>query len=163
MTVRFSHHVDLAAIPEAVFGILTDPVLLVARYAASGSDGVQVLDHRADGDAVTIVYRRTESASLPAPIARLVRGAAQVTQTDRWLPAEVDGRRTADWTVATKGVAVDIAGTIEVVAHDGGSRLTEGGTVTARVPLVGSLIERLAVEQSGQKLRREWSWLAAQL
>ena len=29
----------------------------------------------------------------------------------------------------------------------------------ARVPLVGPVIERLAVEQSGLKLRGEWQWL----
>ncbi|MBE7188671.1 DUF2505 domain-containing protein [Jatrophihabitans endophyticus] len=163
MTVGFSHHVDLTATPDVVFGVLTDPDLLAARYAASGSEDVRVLERRVEGERVTVVYRRLEAGSLPAPIARLVRGAAQVTQTDRWDAPDADGGRTARWSVVTKGVAVDIGGTVVLAARDGGTRLTESGTVTARMPLVGALIERLAVEQSGQKLRREWEWLSARL
>ena len=90
MTVRFSHHVELAAAPDVVFDVLTDPDLLVARYAASGSQDVRVLERRPDGDALTVVYRRVESGSLPTTVARLVRGAAPVTQTDRRRPASAD-------------------------------------------------------------------------
>lgn len=163
MTSRFEHHIDLASAPEQVFDVLTDPQLLVARYEASGSTDVEVIEQRADGDGLVMVHRRVEAGALPAPIARLVRGAAQVTQTDRWSPGTADGHRRADWTVATAGVAVDIAGTIELAPRGDGTRLTEAGVVTARVRIVGALIERLAIEQSGSKLRREWDWLAAQL
>lgn len=161
MTARFSHHVDLAAEPAQIYETLIDPSLLVARYEASGSQDVRVLEQRREGDELVIVYSRVEAGSLPAPIARLVRGAALVTQTDRWTTLGTGHR--AHWTVVTKGVAVDIGGTIELAAHDGGTRLTESGTISARVPLVGSLIERLAVEQSGQKLTREWEWLHRQV
>lgn len=164
MTASFSHHVDLAASPAEVFTVLTDPALLVARYEASGARGVEVVErHDGPDGGLRVVYRRVEAGGLSGPIAKLVRGAAQVTQTDEWEPAGPDGARRARWTVRTKGVAVDIGGTIELAPHDGGTRLTEGGTVTARIPVVGAVIERVAGEQSGVKLQREWTWLVARL
>ena len=164
MTSHFRHHVDLDAPVGRVLDILLDPALHAARYEAAGATGAEVvtLDVEPDG-AVTLVSRRAESGSLPGPVARLVRGAAQLTQTERWAAPEPDGARVGVWTVVTKGVPVDIAGSVEVRPHGSGSRLVQTGTVTARAALVSRLIEKVAADQSAVKLDREWAWLAGRL
>ena len=164
MTSRFRHEIELAAPVDQVVKILLDPASLVARYTAAGATRVAVvtLDVEDDGR-VVLVSRRAEGGSLPAPVARLVRGAAQITQTERWSVPEADGARSAVWTVTTKGVPVDIGGTTEVRPHGAGARLIETGVITAHVPLLSRTVEKVAAEQSAGKLALEWAWLADQL
>ncbi|WP_375487627.1 DUF2505 domain-containing protein [uncultured Jatrophihabitans sp.] len=164
MTSRFRHETEFAARPDQVLAVLLDPAAHAARYAAAGATGAEVVDVDLGADGtLTFVSRRAESGSLPGPVARLVRGAAQLTQTERWGPVGPDGSRTAVWEVATKGVPVDIGGTTEVRPGGAGTRLVEAGTVTARVPLLSGVIEKVAAEQSAGKLGLEWAWLAEHL
>ena len=144
--------------------VLLDPTSHAARYAAAGASAAEVVDRDTGADGrLTLVSRRTESAGLPGPLDRLVRGAAQLTQTERWAATGADGGRTATWTVSTKGVPVEINGTTSVQPHGRGTRLVQCGAVSARVPLLSALVERVAVEQSGSKLALEWAWLREHL
>jgi Protein of unknown function (DUF2505) len=164
VTSQFRHHVDLDAPVERVVAVLLDPALHAARYEAAGATGATVVgvDVEPDG-AITVVSRRAEGGSLPGPIARLVRGAAQLTQTERWAAPEPDGARVAVWSVVTRGVPVDITGSTEVRPHGSGTRLVQAGTVTARAALASRLIEKVAADQSAVKLDREWAWLTTRL
>ncbi|WP_375502574.1 DUF2505 domain-containing protein [uncultured Jatrophihabitans sp.] len=164
MTASFRHEVDLDAPVEHVLAVLRDPASHAARYAAAGASGAEVVDRDPDADGrLTIVSRRAEGGSLPGPIARLVRGSAQVTQTERWSAPAADGACSATWTVVTRGVPVDIDGTTDVRPHGPGTRLIQTGVITARVPLLGTLMEKVAVDQSASKLALEWAWLAQHL
>ncbi len=164
MTSRFRHEVDLDAPVGQVLIVLLDPSAHAARYVAAGATASEVIDVDADADGrLTLVSRRVESGSLPRAVARLVRSAARLTQTERWGRPEPDGARSAVWTVQTAGLPVDIDGTTEVRPTPTGTRLVQAGVVTARVPLVGAVIEKVAVEQSAGKLALEWAWLAEHL
>jgi Protein of unknown function (DUF2505) len=164
MTGRFRHEVEFAAPVARVLAVLLDPGAHAARYRAAGATAPEVIGvERHDDGGLTLVSRRAEGGALPGPLARLVQGAAQLTQTERWSPPGADGGRTAQWTVLTRGVPVDIGGTTEVQPDGTGTRVVETGVVTARVPLLRALIEKVAVEQSGGKLTLEWEWLAAAL
>lgn len=164
MTSHFRHHIDLAAPVGRVVDVLLDPALHAARYEAAGATGAVVVGVEVEPDgAVTVVSRRAEGGSLPGPIARLVRGAAQLTQTERWAGPEADGARVAAWSVTTKGVPVDITGSTEVRPHGSGTRLVQTGMVTARAGLASRLIEKVAADQSAGKLDREWAWLTERL
>jgi hypothetical protein len=159
MGKEFRHETPLAAPPERVAHLLTDPGSLAQCYESAGFTDVAVAAHP-DGDSLVVETDQHMTGPLPGPLAKLTGGTVHLKESYTWHPAGDDGRRSAAWHVDFRGVPGSIDGTTEVVPDGAGSRLVYAATVTARIPLIGGRIESMTVEQTVDKLKTEGRWLA---
>ena len=159
MGKEFRHETPLAAPPERVAQLLTDPASMTQLFQAAGFTDVAVAAH-ATGDLLVVETDQHMTGPLPGPLAKITGGSVHLTETHAWHAAADDGSRSADWKVEFHRVPGAIDGTIEVLPRDAGSVVVYDGTVTARIPLIGGKIESLTVDQTISKIEAEGRWLA---
>jgi hypothetical protein len=162
--VQFSERSTFSAAPEAVFAVLTDPDFLRARAERSGA-----VDHEesvtADG-AVTVVStsRTVHTDVLPQAASRFLGQTAVVEQVERWEPAGADGSRRAALTLTVRSAPVELLAATTLAAEGPGSVHEMDGSLTVRVPLLGSSVEKAALPGLLQLVRSEVSlaqeWLS---
>jgi hypothetical protein len=160
VSTEFTHRTLLAARPERIVELLTDPAAVTERYAAAGFTGVAVTRH-ADGESLVVESERDETGTLPGPLAKITGGSVHLRQTDTWSATGPGGQRTAAWRIGFRGVPGSIEGTIEVAPEGSGAVLVHRATVSAGIPLIGRRIEALTIDQTIAKLDAEGRWLIA--
>lgn len=158
MGKQLRHETPLAAAPDRVVRLMTDPASVTQRYEAAGFTSVAVAAH-AESDRLVVETERDETGALPGPLAKITGGSVHLHQVDRWEPAGSDGSRTATWHITFRGVPGSIEGTITVTPDGDGALLVHEATVTAGIPLIGGTLESLTIGQTIGKLRTEGSWL----
>ncbi|MGZ4625181.1 MAG: DUF2505 domain-containing protein [Kineosporiaceae bacterium] len=158
MGQQFRHETPLAAAPDQVVRLMTDPASVTQRYEAAGFTSVAVAAST-EGDRLVVETERDETGVLPGPLAKITGGSVHLHQVDRWGPAGSDGSRTATWRISFRGVPGSIEGTICVTPDGDGSLLVHEATVTAGIPLIGGKLESLTIDQTIDKLRVEGRWL----
>ena len=156
---EFRHETPLAAPPERVVQLLTDPASMTRCYESAGFTDVAVAAHTA-GDSMVVETDQQMTGPLPGPLAKITGGTVHLKETYTWRPAADDGRRSAEWLVDFRGVPGSMEGTAEVTPDGNGSLLVYEATVTARIPLIGGRIESMTVDQTVDKLKLEGRWFA---
>lgn len=159
MGKEFRHETALAAPPERLVHLLTDPASMTQCYESAGFTDVAVAAH-AEGDALAVEIDQRMTGPLPGPLAKITGGTVHLKETYTWSPAGDRGGRSAEWRVDFRGVPGSIQGTVEVVPDGPGSLLVYSATVTARIPVIGGRIEGMTVEQTVDKLKAEGRWFA---
>ena len=118
-----------------------------ARIAEFGS-GATTLDHLTVDPAGTVDVATTQDLRndlLPGPLAKAFRGDVKVVRAEIWRRDEhtVQG----EVTITASGIPGSGVVTAVLEPISEGSRLTLGGTLEIRIPLVGGRIEKAIADQ----------------
>ena len=153
--MKISATFDYAATPHDVFAMLIDEDFQARKCVATGalSHSVSV---SAQGDRTVIVSNRDlPTDGFPDFVKSLVGATLAVTETQDWGPAGPDGARQGRLTVDIAGAPLDLAGTLSLAPAAQGSVETVDGDLKARIPLIGSKIERAAAPAIESAMRAE--------
>ena len=140
--------------PIEVFALFNDPDFIAGRLEDSGAPDSEVMTVDSTADGVTIVTRQSIPASaLPSMVASMIPGDPATERTEEW---HIKGAAyVADFTVIVKGAPASIKGTMTLAADGDGSTLVVKGSAAVPIPLFGSKIEGVIVEQIGKLLASE--------
>lgn len=153
--MKISATFDYAATPHDVFAMLIDEDFQARKCVATGalSHSVSV---SAQGDRTVIVSNRElPTDGFPDFVKSLVGATLAVTETQDWGPAGPDGARQGRLTVDIAGAPIDLAGTLSLAPAAQGSVETVDGDLKARIPLIGSKIEKAAAPAIESAMRAE--------
>lgn len=153
--MKISATFDYAATPHDVFAMLIDEDFQARKCVATGalSHSVSV---SAQGDRTVIVSNRDlPTDGFPDFVKSLVGATLAVTETQDWGPAGPDGARQGRLTVDIAGAPIDLAGTLSLAPAAQGSVETVDGDLKARIPLIGSKIEKAAAPAIESAMRAE--------
>jgi hypothetical protein len=152
-----SNHV-YAATPEVVFGLMTSPEVMVAKYLALGHQDVKIVEHTERVGITSIRSRRGVPVDAPGFARRFFDPVTVVDQHDEWDPPLPDGTRWGIWQVSARGVPVTAGGQLRLGPTPDGRRtvVEVTGEVNCPMPIVGgriasfvgSEVERRAAEES---------------
>lgn len=153
--MKLQHSVRYDAPVADVYAMLTDPGF---REKASRAQQVTSVDVHVDGDDIRIEMVQPNT-DVPAFARAFAGETTKAIQAERW-----SGGKTAEFSVTTPGKPAGITGTRTLVADGEGTLDTFDGEARAKVPLIGSKIEKLIAA----KLKEGWdtehevgvSWLA---
>jgi hypothetical protein len=134
--------------PETLIGLLSDPEFLAARHKVRGALEASVREVLREGSRWRQEVQATE-------FAHGVKGVDQ-SRTERTVT-------TYDWDMETLSChwryhgphdkLVSLEGTMRIERSEGGAHLIASSSISAKIPLVGSMIEKRAMEdlERGQK------------
>lgn len=137
-------HADYAATPEEVFAVVSDPAFVQDKV-----ERVSVKQHLAEvrqvGDTTVISTTRTlPTSDLPDVAKKFVGEVLTLVEEQTWSPSAADGSREARIQLRVDGAPVSLKGTIRLSPKGSGSTQDVVAELTAKVPLMGSVIEKAA-------------------
>jgi hypothetical protein len=161
MELTDRHH--FAAAPDEVIDVFADEAAVVARYEGMGHREVEVTSVERGEGTLTVVSRRVVDVDLPGFARKVLQPTNTMTQTDQWSQGP-DGW-TGSFAVDVAGAPVEMGGTMNLVAADGGSDYEVTITMSVKVPLVGGRIaDWVGKNEAATTLRAEFAatdaWLA---
>ena len=135
---------------EQVHKAFCDEQYWLARLADSGADESTLDSIRlgADGRIDVVTTQVVAHDRLPAIVAQIHKGDLLVKREESW--TAIDGGEATGHIIGTMpGVPITLSGTGQLTPHpDGvGARLACQATVEARIPLVGSKVEKFIGKQ----------------
>jgi len=135
---------------EQVHKAFCDEQYWLARLADSGADESTLESIRlgADGRIDVVTTQVVAHDRLPAIVAQIHKGDLLVKREESW--TAIDGGEATGHIIGTMpGVPITLSGTGQLTPHpDGvGARLACQATVEARIPLVGSKVEKFIGKQ----------------
>lgn len=164
MPTTFTAVQHYPASASAIYALFGDRSYLEARLAANGGLDPQVmsLDVSDDGGVVIVTRQGIPASALPSIVGSFLKGDPSTQRTESWRPAAVG--YTADLDVTIHGAPASMTGTMTLVDDPaGGSILTVSADATVPIPMFGSKIEKVVVDQVGQLLDREEAFTREQL
>ncbi len=146
---------EYAAPPEQVFAMIADPAFQSAKCAAT-----HPLDHTASvtpkGDQTEIVTRRVMPTDDFPDFAKSMIGAKiAVTETIVWSAAAGDGSRSGTVNLGIGDAPVSMTGTVRLAPSATGTMVEIDGELKAKIPLLGSKIEKAAAPSILEGIDRE--------
>jgi hypothetical protein len=159
-----SHHATWDEPAAAVYAVLVDADHLNARLKELGGNDPALLEHSVDDSGARLRLRHSVPVEfLPSTIRRFTGDDLVLDRTETWRPRDAGGYE-GSVEVKVRGLPGSISGTQSLVDDGDGSVTDVEGTVSVSVPMVGSKIEGVVVEQVGQLLDAEDAftrrWLA---
>lgn len=147
---------------EQVYELLTDPDFIVERSLALGD-----LESRCSvaerGDSTVVVSDRKVRRDIPAFLARIFDPVQAIRMTETWRPNDDDSGWVCHQEVEIKGQPIKVHADIELFATEEGCCYQAEHGATARVPLLGSRIEKFAVSQALEGCEADMDYLAGKL
>lgn len=145
--------------PDTVFGKFSDRAFLEGRLQAAGGIDPEITELTVGDDgAVKIATKQAIPASaMPSMVATLMPGDPVILRTENWrAAADTVGGYIADFDVVIKNAPATLKGTMTLApAGAGKSTLTVDGQASVPIPLFGSKIEGVIIEQVGKLLEAE--------
>lgn len=161
MRISRTHEVDAPL--DACWAMVHDPDSHVAKFTAMGHRDLQVVECDRTEDHLHLVIDRVVDVEVPSFARRVLQPTNSVRSTDDWSRAQ-DGTCHGTFTLATRGVPIDIAGTTSLVDGDAGTRYTIEVEVSVRVPVIGRRVAEVARGIVEQQLDDEFrlcdQWVA---
>lgn len=159
-----SHHASWDEPAAAVYAVLVDADHLNARLKELGGNDPALLEHSVDDSGARLRLRHSVPVEfLPSAIRRFTGDDLVLDRTETWRPRDAGGYD-GSVEVKVRGLPGSISGTQSLVDDGDGAVTDVEGTVSVSVPMVGSRIEGVVVEQVGQLLDAEDAftrrWLA---
>lgn len=135
---------EYAAPPARVFAMLADPA-----FQARKCEATHPIRHSESvtpkGDQTELVTRRVVATDSFPDFAKSMIGAQiAITETIMWSRASVDGSRTGTISLGIGDAPIRMTGTIRMAPSAVGTRIDIDGDLKAKVPLIGSRIEKAA-------------------
>lgn len=161
--MKISTTFDYAATPDQVFAMLVDAEFQNLKCIATGALSHSVSILASGGRTVIVSKREMPTAGFPDFVKSLVGATMAVTETQDWGPPGAGGAREGALTVNIAAAPVDLAATLSLAPAAHGSVESVDGDLRARLPLIGSKIEKAAAPavQSAINVERETgqAWL----
>lgn len=159
-----SHHAAWDEPAATAYAVLVDADHLNARLKELGGNDPALLEHSVDDSGARLRLRHSVPVEfLPSAIRRFTGDDLVLDRTETWRPRDAGGYE-GSVEVQVRGLPGSISGTQSLVDDGDGSVTDVEGTVSVSVPMVGSRIEGVVVEQVGQLLDAEDAftrrWLA---
>jgi hypothetical protein len=147
---------------EEVYKLLTDPAFIEERSLALGDlESHSTVTPR--GDSTIVVSDRKVRRDIPAFLARIFDPVQSIRMTETWRPNDDDSGWVCRQEVEVKGQPIKVYADIELYAtHEGCCYHVDQGA-SARVPLLGSRIEKFAVAQALEGAGADMDYLASKL
>lgn len=159
-TLSVTH--QFSASPSQVYALLTDRTFLDRRLAETGGEDPAVISLETTGEGAVVVTRQSIPASaLPSMVASMIPGDPVTERTETWRSTG-DGYA-ADLAVVIKGAPASLKGTMALDPAGSGCSLTIDGQASVPIPLFGSKIEAVVVEQVTDLIDKENQYTAATL
>jgi hypothetical protein len=130
---------------QAVYKALTTPEFLVDRSLALGELCAEC-EVEESKKGVTISMVREVGRVLPGILSKLFDPVHVMDMTETW-QADGEGWR-GDWTMAVRGQAVTILGSFELAPTSTGCRYSVSHKARAKIPFVGSQVEKFILGQT---------------
>ncbi|MGN6608405.1 MAG: DUF2505 domain-containing protein [Jatrophihabitans sp.] len=128
-----------------VFEMVCTPAFQEQKCRDAGALSWSVEVETDGAGAIVRTTRRMPTDDFPALLRKFVPSGVSSTETITWGGPSADGGRIAEVHVGIHGLPAKLVGTIELVPHDGGTRLTVDGDFTVGIPLVGRKVEAASV------------------
>lgn len=159
-TLSVTH--QFSAPPSTVYALLTDRAFLDRRLAETGGEDPSVVSLESTADGATVVTRQSIPASaMPSIVASLIPGDPVTERTETWRPNGAG--YAADLAVVVKGAPASLKGTMALDPAGAGCSLTIDGQASVPIPLFGSKIEAVVIEQVTGLIAKENQYTAATL
>ena len=152
MPVDFEFEHDV----ETVYEALTDPQYLVDRNLALGELSAEA-DVEEDEESTVINVVREVQRDLPGFLSRLFDSVQVMDMREVWHP-HGDGWR-GEWNMDVRGQPVSIAASFELVPTSGGCRYSVAHRARAKIPMVGSRVEKYILGQTTEGATDELQYL----
>jgi len=160
--VQIHEESQYTATPQELFAVMSDPEFAKARATASGaleqsSDVTEV-----DGTARMVSSRTISTGPMPDAARRFVGATVVVEQVEQWSAPASDGSRNGTAVLTVRGVPVSFEGTMTLRPTATGCTHVLDGQLRAKVPLMGSTIEKAlgpivtSMVRSEAELGRTW-------
>jgi hypothetical protein len=128
--------------PDQVFAMLCDPEFQREKCAATGAISYQV-DIRPAGPNTVIRCQRTlPTDGLPDFVKPFTANGLELVETIEWGPADQDGRRIGDVTLAFTSQPLSMTGQLDLGPDSAGTKATLSAQLVANVPFLGGRIEK---------------------
>ena len=156
-----SMHYEYGQDAQSVFALLTDPDFLVDRCLELGEleASCEVKEH---GEVTTISLTRTVERDLPRVLARVFDPVQTIHMTETWKPDDEDAYK-GSYTFEVVGQPVTVRATFELYPTEDGCCYVIDHTVKAKVPLIGSQVEKFIRGQVVDGCQAEMEYLEQQL
>jgi hypothetical protein len=160
-----THHAAWDEPAATVYAVLVDADHLTARLKELGGNDPALLERSVDDSGARLRLRHSVPVEfLPSAIRRFTGDDLVLERTETWRPRKAGGYE-GTVEVKVRGLPGSISGTQSLVDDGDGAVTDVEGTVSVSVPMVGSRIEGVVVEQVDQLLDAEDAftrrWLAA--
>jgi hypothetical protein len=150
------------ASPAQVHTLLTDRSFLEGRMESVGGLDPKIMDLSTEDTKTTVVTRQSiPSSALPSMVASMISGDPVTERTEVW-DQDGDGYQ-ASISVVVKGAPAKLTGTITLRPKDDGSEMVVDGSAAVPIPLFGSKVESIIVEQIRALLDEEAEYTARKL
>ena len=147
---------------EDVFALLTDPDFIVERSLALG-DPESRCKANERGEETVVVSDRKVRRDVPAFLAKFFDPLQTIRMTETWQPNDDDSGWVCRQEVEIKGQPIKVSARIELFATDDGCCYQVEQHARAKMPLIGSRVEKFAVSQAYDGSRAEMDYLSKYL
>ncbi|HSK59429.1 MAG TPA: DUF2505 domain-containing protein [Actinomycetospora sp.] len=147
MPSRITHRATWDAPARDVYAELVDADHLRARLQELGGNDPALVEHTVDASGARVKLRQAVPAEfLPSVIRRFTGGDLVLDRVETWRPRDGGGYEgTVEVTV--RGLPGSLSGTQRLTDSGGGSVTEVDGQASVNVPMVGSRVEGVVVEQ----------------
>lgn len=158
------HH-TFDATPAQCWAMFHDPDSHVAKFEGMGHHDVTVLEQDQTEDELRIVVtREVDVDGIPGFARKFVKPRNTVVSTDLWQDRG-DGTYGGEFTLDTKGVPVEIAGTTLLTPEGDRTHYEVSVEIEVKVPLVGGKLadfsKRIVEKQLAHEFELGDAWLAS--
>ena len=165
MARRIEHQATTRWTADKVHATLVDPTYLSDRLSKLGGTNASLLEHRVDGEKVSLRLRHgVPSTELPSAVRAFLKGDLVIERTEEW-DRNGDGGWLGKVQAGIPGVPGHIRGAMRLSDEPaGGSTMLMRGEVAVNIPFVGGKVEEVVSGQIVKLLTREFEhtaeWLA---
>ena len=152
MTVHAEFEHDV----QAIYNALTTPEFLVDRSLAL-SELCAECEVEKSKECTTISMVREVGRALPGVLSKLFDPVHVMDMTEKWQP-DGEGWK-GDWTMTVRGQSVTILGSFELAPTSTGCRYSVSHKARAKIPFVGSQVEKFILSQTVKGAHDELDFL----
>jgi Protein of unknown function (DUF2505) len=142
--MRIARVSEYTATVHEVFAVTADPTFQDAKVAATRPISFSATVAESGEQTLIMTERVLTSDGLPDFVKTIVGPTFTIVEHQEWGPAGVDGSRLANVDIHVKGAPVTLRGTISLTPVAEGTLEDLVTELKARIPLLGSKIERAA-------------------
>jgi hypothetical protein len=152
---RITHRATWGVPAQDVYSELVDADHLRARLQELGGNDPALVEHAVDASGARLKLRQAVPAEfLPSVIRRFTGGDLVLDRVETWRP-RAGGGYEGTVEVTVRGLPGSLSGVQRLTDAGGGSVTEVDGQASVNVPMVGSRVEGVVVEQVGALLDAE--------
>ena len=146
---------------DKAFSMLSDPIFINARNLAIGELESDCRVEKQDNKTVLYITRRIMRDNVPKALSKVIKPVQTVEFVEQWHKEgdSMVGHYKSD----IAGMPVKVDADIKLTPSPNGCTYTIDHTARAKIPLVGRLVEKFIISQTGDGVGAEIDYLNGQL